>query len=77
MKSNKRKIFIIILICVFFAFLIIGSVFLGIYLYKPESPERIVAYLSSEAIVDEHSLEKFDFSKTTHLMLLRTSTASR
>lgn len=68
MKSNKRKIFIIILICVFFAFLIIGSVFLGIYLYKPESPERIVAYLSSEAIVDEHSLEKFDFSKTTHLI---------
>ena len=69
-NSKRKKIAIIITISLLCACLTISSAFLGVYLYNPPLKEgfRVVAYITGDSFSDLQSLDKFHFSKVTHLI---------
>ncbi len=71
MKPIKSKKVIAIIITVLSIFLVIlGSAFLGLFLYNPPLDDgvRVLAYITFASVKDAENLETFDFSKVTHLI---------
>lgn len=69
-NMSTKKAIIITVITLILALAIIGSVFLGIWLYKPQldEPVRIVAYFTSSSAENEEEFHTYDFSRITHVI---------